>query len=303
MDAHLRDLRYFVAVAEELNFTVAANGLHISQPALSKQIRTLESTLRVRLFDRDGRNVRLTDAGAALLPEVRSLLHAWNEAVAVVADAAASDSRKLRVGTLTSIGREIYPGVIDRFAKHQPDWRVELKSFGWGDPTAGLADGATDVAFLKLPVEASGISHLVLASERRFVAVSSRHHLAHRRSVAFAEIRDEAFAALPKSAGPLREFWLASAERNGAAANVAAEVTTADEAFEVVSSGGAVVLLSEGNAVIYMRPGIVCIPVEDLSPAQLAIAWRTADRRGAVRAFVEACADTLAHGERPEMLS
>jgi DNA-binding transcriptional LysR family regulator len=301
MDAHLRDLRYFVAVAEELNFTVAANGLHMSQPALSKQIRTLESTLRVSLFDRDRRNVTLTEAGAALLPEARSLLQAWDETVAVVADAAASEGRQLRVGTLTSIGREIYPGVIDRFAKHQPDWRVELKSFGWGDPTAGLTDGATDVAFLWLPVEASGIKHRILVSERRFVALSSRHPLAHRRSVAFADIRDEAFVALPKSAGQLREFWLASAERNGDSANVAAEVTSADETFEVVSSGGAIVLLAEGNAVIYMRPGIVCIPVEDLRPAQLAIAWRTADHRGAVKSFVQACADTLADADRPRI--
>jgi DNA-binding transcriptional LysR family regulator len=294
MDAHLRDLRYFVAVAEELNFTVAAEGLHISQPALSKQIRTLESTLRVRLFDRNRRSVTLTAVGAALLPEARSLLQAWDETVAIVADAAASDARRLRVGTLTSIGREIYPAVIDRFAKHQPDWRVELKSFGWGDPTAGLADGATDVAFLWLPVEASGINHRVLVSERRFVALSSRHHLAQRTSVAFADIIDEAFVALPKSAGPLRDFWLASAERNWAPANVAAEVTSADETFEVVSSGEAIVLLAEGNAVIYRRPGIVCIPVEDLSPTQLAIAWRTADRREAVKSFVQACADTLA---------
>jgi DNA-binding transcriptional LysR family regulator len=294
MDPHLRDLRYFVAVAEELNFTVAADGLHISQPALSKQIRTLESTLRVRLFDRNRRRVSLTDVGAALLPEARSLLQAWDETLAIVADAAASDARRLRVGTLTSIGREIYPGVIDRFAKHQPDWQVELKSFGWGDPTAGLADGATDVAFLWLPVEASGISHRVLVSERRFVALSCRHHLAQRRSVAFADIIDEAFVALPKSAGPLREFWLASAERNWAPVNVAAEVTSADETFEVVSSGEGIVLLAEGNAVIYTRPGIVCIPVEDLSPTQLAIAWRTADRREAVKSFVQACADTLA---------
>jgi DNA-binding transcriptional LysR family regulator len=157
-----------------------------------------------------------------------------------------------------------------------------------------LADGATDVAFLWLPVEASGINHRVLVSERRFVALSSRHHLAQRTSVAFADIIDEAFVALPKSAGPLRDFWLASAERNWARVNVAAEVTSADETFEVVSSGEAIVLLAEGNAVIYRRPGIVCIPVEDLSPTQLAIAWRTADRREAVKSFVQACADTLA---------
>ena len=82
MDAHLRDLRYFVAVAEELNFTRAAERLHISQPALSKQIRGLETTLRVQLFLRDRRQVSLTAAGEALLNVARSLLDRWDEGTA-----------------------------------------------------------------------------------------------------------------------------------------------------------------------------------------------------------------------------
>jgi DNA-binding transcriptional LysR family regulator len=105
MDAHLRDLRYFVAVAEELNFTRAAERLHLSQPALSKQIRGLETTLRAPLFRRDRRQVELTPAGTALHAVARSLLQDWDDGIAVVSDAAAQDARVLRVGTLTSIGR------------------------------------------------------------------------------------------------------------------------------------------------------------------------------------------------------
>ncbi|MGH3212804.1 MAG: LysR family transcriptional regulator, partial [Trebonia sp.] len=126
MDAHLRDLRYFVAVAEELNFTRAAERLHLSQPALSKQIRGLETTLRAQLFRRDRRQVELTAAGAALHAVARSLLQDWDDGFAVVADAAAQDTRVLRVGTLTSIGRALYPAITDQFAKRQPGWQVEL---------------------------------------------------------------------------------------------------------------------------------------------------------------------------------
>ena len=79
MDAHLRDLRYFVAVAEELNFTRAAERLHISQPALSKQIQGLETSLRAQLFLRDRRQVSLTAAGKALLNAARPLLDRWDE--------------------------------------------------------------------------------------------------------------------------------------------------------------------------------------------------------------------------------
>jgi DNA-binding transcriptional LysR family regulator len=222
MDAHLRDLRYFVAVAEELNFTRAAERLHLSQPALSKQIHGLETGLRAQLFTRDRRQVELTRAGTELLAVARRLLGEWDEGMAAVADAAAEQLRTLRVGTLTSIGRALYPAVVEHFAKREPGWRIELRSFGWGDPTAGLRDQATDAAFLWLPVDADDIAVTTLVAERRFVALSARHPLAERHEVSFAEIADEPFVALPSAAGPLRDFWLATGQRAGKAATVAA---------------------------------------------------------------------------------
>src|SRR5215472_4168293 len=291
MDAHLRHLRYFVAVADELSFTRAAGRLHLSQPALSKQIAGLETTLRAQLLHRDRRQVSLTPAGAALHETARRLLADWDEAAVVVADAAAAETKVLRAGTLTSLGRALLPAVLEHFAKHQPGWRVELRSFGWGDPTAGLSDRASDVAFVRLPVGNDDIDYEVLATERRFVALSTAHPLAGREAVDFAELTGEPFAALPASAGPLRDFWLGTAHRAGIPPRIAAEVATADEAFELVGSGAAVTLLSEGNATIYSRPGITCIPVTGLEPAQLAVAWRHGDRRTAVHNFIHACRD------------
>ena len=291
MDAHLRDLRYFVAVAEELNFTRAAERLHLSQPALSKQIRGLETTLRAQLFRRDRRQVELTAAGVALHEVARHLLQDWDDGVAMVGDAAAQDSRVLRVGTLTSIGRGLYPAITDQFAKRQPGWQVELRSYGWGDPTAGLRDRAADAAFVWLPIDAAEIETAVLATERRFVAISARHPLADRQAIEFSELINEPAAALPASAGAQRDFWLATDARAGRLPRVAAEVSAADEKLEIVSSGAAITLLAEGNADIYSRDGIVCIPVSDLEPAQLAIAWRRGDRRPAIRDFVQACRD------------
>src|SRR5215469_17035753 len=300
MDVHLRDLRYFVAVADELSFTRAAERLHLSQPALSKQIAGLEATLHARLLQRDRRQVTLTSAGAALHATARRLLADWDEAAAVVADAAPAETKLLRAGTLTSLGRALFPAMLQHFAKYQPGWRVELRSFGWGDPTAGLSDRASDVAFVRLPVGADGIDHEVLATERRFVALSTAHPLAGREAVDFAELTGEPFAALPASAGPLRDFWLGTAHRAGIPPRIAAEVTTADEAFELVASGAAVTLLSEGNATIYSRPGITCIPVTGLEPAQLAVAWRHDDRRAAVHDFIRACRDAVGTSTHPD---
>src|SRR6516225_3161422 len=222
MDAHLRDLRYFVAVADELNFARAAERLHLSQPALSKQIRGLEITLRAQLFRRDRRQVELTAAGAALYAVARDLLRDWDDGVAVVTDAAAQEARVLRVGTLTSIGRALYPSILDHFAKRQPGWQVELRSFGWGDATGGLHDQAADAAFVWLPVDDPLIELEVLATERRFVALSAAHPLAGRSSVSFAEIAGEPITALPAAAGAARDFWLAASVRAGVPARVAA---------------------------------------------------------------------------------
>lgn len=294
MDVHLRDLRYFVAVADELNFTRAARRLHLSQPALSKQIAGLETALRAQLLRRDHRRVELTTAGAALHQAARRLLADWDQTAAEVADAAAAEARVLRAGTLTSLGRALYPAVLEHYGKRQPGWRVELRSFGWGDPTAGLASEDTDVAFIWLPTGDDSIAWQVLATERRFVALSSRHPLAGRAAVSFAEVAAEPFAALPASAGPARDFWLAIGHRDGVPPRVAAEVASADEVFELVTAGAAVTLLAEGNAAVYARPGIACIPVTGLEPARLAVAWRRGDQRVCVTGFVQACRDAVA---------
>src|SRR4029453_13373680 len=180
MDVHLRDLRYFVAVAEELNFTRVARRLHLSQPALSKQVQALDAGLHAQLRQRNRREVKLTEAGDALLASVRPLLESWDGITATVTEAAARDARVLRVGTLTSIGRALYPGVIDHFEVRQPAWRFELRSFGWGDPTAGLRDRVTDAAFLWLPIDAEVIAYEILVTERRVVALSAKHPLAAR---------------------------------------------------------------------------------------------------------------------------
>src|SRR5512133_2404147 len=135
MDVHMRDLRYFVAVAEELHFTRAAELLHIAQPSLSKQIRQLERDLGFPLLRRDRRTVALTAAGEALLPRVRELLSSWDEALAEATDRAREAAATLRVGFQTSVAGALYQLSVARFTKDHPGWSVELKLHPWSDPT------------------------------------------------------------------------------------------------------------------------------------------------------------------------
>ncbi|NAS20274.1 LysR family transcriptional regulator [Herbidospora sp. NEAU-GS84] len=281
MDAHLRDLRYFVAVADDLHFTRAAERLFVSQPALSKQIRALERQLGFPLFDRDAAGVTLTPQGAALLPVARDLLGRWAEGLESAREAAPAGT--LVIGMQTSVGRDLHRATLRRFRDRMPGWSVALRLVPWDDPSAGLSDGTSDVAYVWLPAPA-GLDFRVLARERRFAAFAEGHRLAAREEVGLDDLRDEPFLALPASAGPLRDFWLGLDGR--ASAVVGTEVASADEVFEAVAGGLGIALVAEGNADLYRRPGVVCRPVAGLPPAELVIAWRAADRRPAVREFL-----------------
>jgi DNA-binding transcriptional LysR family regulator len=120
MDVHLRNLRYFVTVAEELHFSRAAERLRLSQPALSKQIRQLERELRFPLFRRERRRVELTAAGEALLPAARQLLADWERAFAAATQRANEEAKLLQVGFQTSVGGGLYQDIAARFVGRDP---------------------------------------------------------------------------------------------------------------------------------------------------------------------------------------
>jgi DNA-binding transcriptional LysR family regulator len=284
MDVHLRDLRYFVAVAEELHFTRAAERLHVSQPALSRQIRLLERHLRCDLFVREPRVIRLTAAGEVLLAHARDVLDRWDIGMAAVNEAAVQARRVLVVGIQTSVGRDLQRRTLAGFTERQPEWRLSLRLCPWDDPAAGLTDGTSDVAFVWLPTpDDSELVTAVLYREPRWVALPDDHRLAERVIVPWPDLLEEGFIALPPTAGTLREFWLAADQRPpGHPPRVVAEAANAEETFELIAAGIGVALLSAGNARIYQRPGVRCVPVPDLPPSELAVARRRDDRRRAV---------------------
>lgn len=294
MDVHLRDLRYFLAVADELHFTRAAQRLFVSQPALSRQIRALEQHLRGPLFERRAQGVRLTVAGRAFLPHARQVVAAWDETQAAVAEAIAASHRRLVVGLSISVGRGLLPTAIGTFGRRHPDITVDLHQVPFDDPTMGLADGVVDVAFcwLPLPVDAELDQH-VLFTEQRALALPVDHPLSARAELTIDDLLDEPFLALPESTGPLRAFWLAEDARQGRPVRVATEVHGPEEVVEALGRGVGVAFIATGNAEIYRRPEFVVRPVRGIAPAELAIAWRADDARPVVQDFVLSCLDAV----------
>src|SRR5919106_739028 len=256
MDVHVRDLRYFVAVADELHFTRAAESLRVSQPSLSRQIRVLERDLGFSLFQRDRRTVTLTGAGVALLPRARELLGAWEDALAEGTQRAREAAARLRVGFQTGVAGPVYQVTVTRFKQEHPHWTVELKLHPWSDPTAGLLDGNSDVAFVWLPIAGNErLAGRTLWTEPRHVALWCTHPLAEQAELRISDLLDEPFEAVAARLG--------------------------------------VALLSAGNAQIYSRPEIVTRPVVDISDAEFAIAWRAGDERPTVRDFAEAAEEAI----------
>ncbi|MFJ8954352.1 LysR family transcriptional regulator [Streptomyces sp. NPDC102381] len=299
MDVHGRDLRYFTAVAEELHFTRAAERLYVSQPALSKQIRMLEKQVGAALFERDRREVRLTGAGAALLPHAQRMVAEWEAARESVAKVVAERASSLVVGMSTSPGRGgVLPAIRSRFTADHPDTRLRVRQVSWDDSTAGLADGTSDVAFVWLPLpEQERYRWSPVAEEPRLVVMAETHPLADRETVDFAELLNEPFLALPESAGPLRDYWLATDARGGKPAVIGAEVASAEETYEALAAELGVVLLALGNAPLVTLGGVVTRPVHGISPSRFVLAWRADDRRPLVQAYARAAA-ALSDGTR-----
>ncbi|GAA3093025.1 LysR family transcriptional regulator [Streptomyces rectiviolaceus] len=295
-DVHSRDLRYFVAVAQELHFTRAAELLFVSQPALSKQIRALERQLGAELFVRDRGGVRLTPVGAALLPHARQTLERLQSAVDAVERAKTEERATLRVGMSTRPARGgLLPAVRSRFGEAHPAATIRLRQVSWEDASAGLADGTADVAFIWLPLpDLERYEWMVVAEEPRHVALPTTHRLASLDEIAFADIVDEPFLALPDGAGALRDYWLALDARAGRPPRIGAEIASTDETYEALVDGRGVCLVAAGNAPLITLGGVVTRPVRGITPSRFALAWRAGeDRRPLVSAYIKACGEAL----------
>ncbi|PWK89842.1 LysR substrate-binding domain-containing protein [Fulvimonas soli] len=198
-----RQLRYFVAVAEELSFTRAAQRLHISQPPLSQQIQALEQDLGVRLFQRDRRNVALTEPGRVMLEQARQILAKADEARAQVNEAAAGFSGHLKLAYTVSVSfHRALPQTLLRFGQRVPRVRMQLHEMYSEAQFDALRSGQIDVGFVRAePRHGADVRALrldVIDYEPLLLALPSGHRLAGRDSLELGEVAGESFVIQPR---------------------------------------------------------------------------------------------------------
>ncbi|MER7642581.1 LysR substrate-binding domain-containing protein [Streptomyces sp. NPDC126522] len=289
MDVDLRKLRYFLAVAEELHFGRAAERLHITQPVLSRQIRVLESELGVDVFMRDRRSTVLTPAGEQLVRDAGPLL-AGADALLRRVRAAGESVTRLTIGFMPGI--TVTP-VVRLLRERHPGLDVRMLRTGWHDQVEVLHDARADVGIVRLPIDPAGLEVRRLYTEPRLVMVASSHPLAGKETVRVADLAADHLLQDPDAVPEWRDI---AAELRTGERRPVPTIHSVEEKLELVAGGQGIAVIPASTANFYTRPDVEAIPVEDLGPNHVAVAWPTGRTTGLVEEFVDAATALLPEG-------
>jgi DNA-binding transcriptional LysR family regulator len=293
VDLDTRLLRAFVAVAEELSFTRAAQRRFVAQQALSAQVRQLEARLGVKLFERTTRRVALTAAGERLLGHVRAALAALDAGTEELEALGRIERATLRVGMSGTAMVPLVGEIIRRFAAEHPKVDLEVSNAGLSQPAAGLREGTVDVAFVRPPFVDEGLSMVTVLTEERFIALREDHPLAGRATVRPEDVVHEPWIWVEGADPRARAFWSLEAFRGERPLRTGTRITSVEEAFGAVAAGVAITCQGESavRAVGAGFPQLRFVRLEGAPPATIAIAWRTGADSELVRALVQTAID------------
>jgi LysR family transcriptional regulator, benzoate and cis,cis-muconate-responsive activator of ben and cat genes len=303
----LRQLRYFAAVAEELNFSRAALRLHIAQPPLSQQIRNLEEEMGLILLDRGSRPLRLTQAGKFFHARCGEILSSLHSAVADTKRIGSGHSGWLGIGFVSSVMNVLLPNVLQRFRAAFPDVEMQLFEMIRDEQAAALLDRRIHVGFVRPTLGESELVEELLYDESFIVAIPSSHRFALRDSVAIDELVDEPIVLYGGRTSdilndnPLLSVWRDS----GIEPKIAVEAQHADSALGLVAAGMGLALTgsSFGN---FPRAGISFVPLTGVPPnLPMKIAYRPDERSPIVSAFLRIVREEAAaiEGQQPVLLA
>jgi len=293
----LRQLHYFAVLGEELNYRRAAEKLFITQPALSTAIKQLEHHFGVMLFRRSTREVALTDLGAAWLPQVQQAIAGVNAVVDNLVMLSGTRLGVLRVGYLIGTGADLLFRLVRHFEAAYPDVTVEPKEFDFSDPTAGLADGTTEVAVIRPPVDLPEHRMLILDSESWVACLPRDHRFAQRTEVVIAELLDDPIVCAPLTAGTWRDYWLAMDARGTRPPTIAAVAATYEAETTAIARGLGISFTTSSVARFYDRPGIAYVPISDRPPSHTALAWNPGNLTPQADALVRLVQEQWSFGE------
>jgi len=296
----LQQLRYAVAIAEEQSFTRAAQRCFVVQSALSRQIKSLESELGVRLFARTSRKVEVTPAGEAFVKQARLCLQAAERAKASAAAAHGQIRGSLTIGVIPTVTAVDIAAVLGAFRRSYPEVGVHVRTGGSDEFLRRIAAGQLDVGVLGLAegVTPRGVQTRELSQERLVAVLSEGHRLAGRRRLRLKDLADEPFVDFPEGSSGREQSDLAF-DRARLRREVSLEVNTADLLTGLVRQGLGVALVAP--SVAREAPGCVCIPVSDGPVRVEYLAWDSFNPSPVAQVFVDSILMPI--GQRPLSLT
>ena len=294
----LRHLRYFVAVAEELNFSRAATRLHMAQPPLSVAIRQLEEELGTELFVRTTREVRLTEAGRLFLDGARRTLAEADRAVGAAQRAGAGELGQVRVAFGWSARFETVPAIGRAFRARHPDVEMLAQEMWNVSMLPAQHAGTVDVAVTICPELAPDLSDEVLRTEPLVALLTADHALADAGSISLESLGDAEFVLFPRAIAPrLYDAMVGVCRRAGF------EPKLRKEALHTIWTIGAaaevpLVSLAPGSVTSALPEGIVAVPLGEPTEFETRLVWRSDDGSPTVEAFKSIARDTYSADPR-----
>jgi DNA-binding transcriptional LysR family regulator len=294
----LRQLRYFVAVAEHLSFTRAADALRIAQQSLSQQVTVLERVLGARLLDRDTRGTRLTEIGRMFLPEARAVLARADEAVAVLGRAARGEIGRLNLAFLGSTANYMLPPVVRAFRQRFPDVELTTDEVSIGELVAGLRDGRYDAAFTRPPLVAD-LATKTLVTEPVCAVLPEGHPLATRAELLLRDLADEPWVLTPRTSWPP---WHRKYDQDfhhaGFEPNVVQRASSVSNLLGLVAAGVGVTRLA-ASAHSLRRTGVTFVPLTG-DHADTVAAWRPDTNKPALHNLLDVVTELAATTDLPQ---
>jgi len=297
----LRHLRYFIAVADQLNFSRAAERLHIAEPPLSRQIRQLEEELGVQLFLRDRRRVALTDAGTILLKEARILLAQASHLLNVLRQAKEGAAGFVRVGVGTGLGEPLLH-VLAEHSKRFPAVEISCTGIFSTLQREAVIEHQIDVGFLRPPqMDMSKLVSEPIFQERLVVLVSKKHSLAKRKRLKLRELAAEPLA-LPDSriSSGLREKVLDLYRRAGIKPKLGqAPSGPFDEAQSMLVASGKGICIAVDGVLNYPGRGnaVTTVPLDEPeSSIDVHMLWRSGEQSAVILAFLDSARNVFKSG-------
>jgi DNA-binding transcriptional LysR family regulator len=285
----LRQLRYFVAVAEAGSLTRAAAGLHIAQQSLSEQIRGLEAELGAPLFERSSRGVRLTDVGTVLLRDARPLLAQAARAVETARRAARGEGAELRVGFLSSVANYMLPPVVRAFRELYPEVTLHVEDVSIADLVERVRTGELDAGLSRPPLVDDLATEEVLR-EPVAAVLPEGHRLAGRCELDLAELADEPWVLTPRNSWPpWHRQYDEDFARAGFAPRVVQRAATVQNLLALVAAGVGVTRLTM-SARTLRGSGVTFVPLRG-DEALVVVVWRPGARNAALSALREVVRD------------